>query len=51
MNDYQRQEDIDELCVKYTNRELAAMVLDFEIMIDKLETMLPVSLDEVLEDD
>lgn len=51
MNNYERQEAIDDLCVKYTNRELASMVLDFEIMIDKLETMLSVSLDEVLRDD
>lgn len=51
MSNYDRQEAIDDLCVKHTNRELAAMVLDFENMVDKLEAVLPVSLDEVLEDD
>ena len=49
MNNFERQEEIDVLVEKYTPRQLADMVIDFEYLIDKLETYLPVSVNEILE--
>ena len=49
MNNFERQEEIDVLVEKYTPRQLAGMIVDFEELMDKLEIYLPVSLDEILE--
>ena len=50
MNNFERQEEITKLCAKYTNRELAGMLLDTEGMLDMLDSILPVSVSEMLED-
>lgn len=49
MNKYERQELITDLCEKYTQRQLAAMYLDMEDKMDLLDSILPVSIDEMLE--
>lgn len=50
MNNFERQEEITELCAKYTNRELAGMLLDAEEKLDILDSILPVSISEMLEE-
>lgn len=50
MNNFERQEEITELCAKYTNRELAGMLLDAEEKLDMLDSILPVSVSEMLEE-
>lgn len=51
MNNYDRQEAIDELVAKYTPRELAGFLLDLEDKVEAYKDTFNVDLDEVLEDD
>lgn len=51
MNNFERQEEITELCVKYTNRELASELLKAWEKLEILSDIVGMSLEELLEYD